>query len=190
MSSSEFEEIPELFYSFETKEPFQHCLVCNCFLLEDQTYVIEKAIKKYTDYSATDVIFDYAICMQCAINFRKEFSEESLNKIDAYFNHYIKDHLTLGHIDDRLNIDACLNKCLIKGTNQKELVEYQIYAHCKGRHLIKSLPPYLVSNEAIEEIIPLISYETQQLLDGFYNKYFSPDPSILHPIPKDRIVFF
>ena len=51
--------IPKIFYSEENQAPFKKCMSCKSNLLEEGTeYVIEKAIKQYEDYSATDTILE------------------------------------------------------------------------------------------------------------------------------------
>ncbi len=189
MSAYDFQEIPKVFYSYQTQKAFCNCLVCNCYLLDDATYVIEKAYKKHLGYTAQDVIFDYAICLACALKIRQEFSSDSLTKIDAYFS----EHLAMSpspRQKDPIDIDQCLAQCAIKKTSVTEMTNYQIYGHFYGNKLIKSISPYLISQSAIEEIIPLISNDTQDLLNDFYNRHLNPDPELFLPKqPSDHLVF-
>ena len=84
------DEIPKEFYSFETKAPFEFCIECNKYLLDEGTeYLIEKAIKNYEGYEAQDVIFDYAICMECAEDMRNQISKESWESMMRYFQENI-----------------------------------------------------------------------------------------------------
>ena len=189
MRASDFQEIPKIFYSYQTQKPFCDCLVCNCYLLDDQTYVIEKAYKKHPGYTAQDVIFDYAICLACALKMRQEFSTDSLAKINAYFSEHVITN-PLPHQKGPVDIDQCLAQCAVKKTPIREINNYQIYGHFHGNRLIKSLSPYLISQSAIEEIIPLISNETQDVLNDFYNRHLNPDPEMLLPKqPSDQLIF-
>jgi hypothetical protein len=189
MNASDFQEIPKIFYSYQTQKPFCNCLVCTCYLLDDETYVIEKAYKKHLGYTAQDVIFDYAICLACAIKVRQEFSTDSLAKIDAYFS----EHLVISphpRQKDPLDIDQCLAQCAVKKTSVTDMGNYQIYGHFRGNKLIKSISPYLISQSAIEEIIPLISNDTQDMLNDFYNHHLNPDPEMFVPKqPSDQLIF-
>ena len=189
MSASDFQEIPKVFYSYQTQKAFCNCLVCNCYLLDDETYVIEKAYKKHLGYTAQDVIFDYAICLACALKIRQEFSTDSLAKINAYFS----EHLVISSVPlqkNPIDIDRCLAQCAVKKTSVTEITNYQIYGHFHGNKLIKSISPYLISQSAIEEIIPLISNDTQDMLNDFYNRHLNPDPEMFVPKqPSDQLIF-
>mgnify|MGYP000507098918 CR=1 FL=1 len=89
-------KIPKEFYSFETNSPFERCIECDKFLLDDDTeYIIEKAVKNYKGYPAKDVVFDYAICMDCADRMRKQISKESWEKMMQYFQENMDVHTRL-----------------------------------------------------------------------------------------------
>ena len=71
-------DIPSVFRSTDTKKPFERCIQCNKYLLElDSEYLIEKAIKQYQGFEAKEVIFEYAVCMDCAEKMRQSLSAES-----------------------------------------------------------------------------------------------------------------
>ena len=179
--------IPKDFYSFETNAPFERCIECEKFLLDDETeYIIEKAVKNYEGYSAKDVVFDYAICMDCAERMRKEISKDSWEKMMQYFqeNMNVQNRLEMQENDPREN----LKKCMIKNTEVDHCREYQIYAHCKGGKLNMQNPPYMISGEVIEELLPLLSDKTIDEMNGFMNKHFSPDPSLMEPTPPRLIL--
>ncbi|MEQ9402307.1 MAG: hypothetical protein RIM99_01870 [Cyclobacteriaceae bacterium] len=176
-------DIPEEFYSFETRAPFEHCIECNKYLLEGDTeYLIEKAIKKYENFEARDTVFDYAICMDCAEGLRKEISQDSWQKIMGYFqeNINVEKRIEMMNADPEQN----LRSCMIKGTDAGNCTDYQIYAHCRGTKLNMENPPYLISGEVMEELLPLLSDKTTNEMNGFFNKHFSPDPSFFEPTPK------
>ena len=176
-------EIPSEFFSFETNAPFERCIECDKYLLDGETeYLIEKAVKNYENFTARDVIFDYAICMDCADGLRKEISKESWEQIMGYFEKNIDIQRRLEMMES--NPSDNLGKCMIKGTDASHCQEYQIYAHCKGSKLNMENPPYLISGEVMDEILPLLSEKTLGEMNGFFNKHFSPDPSFFEPTPK------
>ena len=180
-------DIPKEFYSFETQQPFERCIECNKYLLDDDTeYIIEKAIKSYEGYQAKDTVFDYALCMDCAERMRKEISRESWKEMMRYFQENMD-------LQQRLHLvgqgpEAGLKNCLIKKKDINDCNEYQIYAHCKGGKLNMENPPYMISGEVIEELLPLLSKETIGEMNGFMNKHFSPDPSLMEPVPPSLIL--
>ena len=176
-------DIPSDFYSFETVSLFERCIECEKYLLDGETeYLIEKAVKNYKNFDANDIVFDYAMCMDCAENLRKEISPESWQKMKGYFQENIDIEKHLEMING--NPDKNLQSCMIKGTNVSQCQEYRIYAYCKGTKLNMENPPYLISGEVMEEIIPLLSDKTVDEMNGFFNKHFSPDPSFFEPTPK------
>lgn len=175
--------IPSEFYSFETKAPFENCIECNRYLLdEDVEYLIEKAFKNYAGYDAKDVVFDYAICMPCAEKMRDDISKESMECMMNYF----KENLDVAKRLSRLDMDPTemFNSCLIKNKRVDDCREYQVFAHCVGKELNLKNPPYMISGEVMEELISLLSEKTIDEMNGFFKRHFSPDPSFFEPTPK------
>ena len=78
---------------------------------------------------------------------------------------------------------------MIKKMKVDDCREYQIYAHCKGQRLNMDNPPYMLSGEVMEELLPLLSNETIDEMNGFMNKHFAPDPSLMEPTPPRLILF-
>ena len=180
-------DIPKEFYSFETNQPFERCIECGKYLLHGDTeYIIEKAVKSYEGYSAKDTVFDYAICMDCAERMRNEISKESWEQMMRYFQENMD-------MQQRLEMqgkspEEGLKNCMIKKTNIINCREYQIYAHCRGGKLNMENPPYMISGEVMEELLPLLSEKTIDEMNGFMNKHFSPDPSLMEPTPPSLIL--
>ncbi|MEP5070845.1 MAG: hypothetical protein ABJQ96_09265, partial [Crocinitomicaceae bacterium] len=54
--------------------------------------------------------------------------------------------------------------------------------HCNGNKLNMENPPYMISGEVMDELLPLLSDKTVDEMNGFMNKHFSPDPSIMEPV--------
>ncbi len=179
--------IPKEFYSFETEQPFDRCIECEKYLLDEDTeYIIEKAVKSYEGYSAKDVVFDYALCMDCAERMRNDISQDSWKQMMKYF----QENMDLQHRIEQYgrSPEAGLQSCMIKKRSINDCNEYQIYAHCKGGKLNMENPPYMISGEVMEELLPLLSDKTIDEMNGFMNKHFSPDPSLMEPIPPSLIL--
>lgn len=182
--------IPEEFKNFSTGAHFSQCIECDKDLLQSgEEYFIEKAIKTYPGFKAKDIIFEYAICMTCTERFRKQISEESMQSIARYFAENVnlanRMQIMQNHPDEP---EKWMEKCLVKGTENQDLQEYQIYAHCKGDRLLTTQMPYMISGEALDEISNLLSNKTLDELDGFMTKNFGPPPELLEPIPGRRRV--
>ena len=147
--------------------------------------MIEKAVMNYPGYSAHDVIFDFAICMDCAMAFQKKMSKSSRAAIEKYMTEQVdfqkrSDALMKG---DKTIVD-CLNQCMISGERRENCEEYQMVAFCRGEKIHKSVPPYVISHHVLKELSELISDQTQDDMDGFYKKHFSPSPGLFEPDPK------
>ena len=176
-----YTDIPEEFLSYETGEPFKSCKVCDRDLTDPSThYIIEKAIRRYPGYEAYDVVFEYAICYDCAEGFRKELSVQSLNKIEQYFiNHVdVNQHASRLQSDEPYQPDQFTSNCLVKGLNKNEIEEYQIYGECRGNKLVYGNMPYMISGPAMDEIAQLLSNQTLDELDGFAGKHLGPSPEL------------
>lgn len=184
-------EIPKVFYSDATGMPFGHCIQCGAPLLKSGThYFIEKAIKNYPQLESTDTIIEYAICYPCYMEVRKSLSQQSQQRIEAYFLENVNLYERMKSVLDPGNRDpdAWLSQCIIKGIQRRTAPEYQIMCECTGDRMHLSLAPYMVSIQAMDEITDLLSAQTLDALNGFYNDHLGLPPE-LQPILKDQPYF-
>jgi hypothetical protein len=181
-------KIPPVFHCHTTQKPFEECLVCKKKLLKaDTQYVIEKAFRKYPEYTARDVVSEYAICLACNAEVQNTISAHSKMLISSYFNQRVnlmsrRQRLLQEH---GMDIAAWLNRCLVYETPLSELSEYQVYAHCNGGHLVFSAMPFMISGRAIGEIAGQLSAETKETLNDFTDRHFGLPPE-LKEIMKNR----
>ncbi|MBN1407298.1 MAG: hypothetical protein JW956_05895 [Calditrichaceae bacterium] len=172
-------KIPELFYSEASGKPFDTCIDCNKDLLRgNQEYVIEKAFKKYPDYNANDTIFEYAICIECAEQLFMSFSESSRKAIEEYFKQHVDIENQLKNLSkiDTFNLDDHLNKCMVKGVTIENLQEYQMVCYCRGNQISIFRPPYMISGEAADEVMQLLSNATIDVLNRFTDEFLGLPP--------------
>lgn len=182
--------IPPSFYSFDTKTKFERCIDCDKYLLDESTeYFIEKAIKNYDGFSATDVIFEYAICLSCAERMRDAMSKESFKNLQEFFMQNIdfNKRMRLMQLHPH-EPEKWMSECMITDKSKSDLREYQIYAHCKGENLVMSQMPYIVSGEALEAVSELLSDETLDELDDFSKRHFGPPPELAEDLPIRRVL--
>jgi hypothetical protein len=186
-------KIPKIFYSDASGQPFDKCIDCNRNLLKgNQEYVIEKAFKKYVDYEANDTIFEYAICIDCAEKLFLSFSESSRKAIEGYFEKHIdiEDHLLRLSGNESFNINDHLNKCLIKGLAIENLREYQIVCYCRGDQISLLRPPYMISGEAADEVMQLLSNATIDILNRFTDEFLGLPPEFKDLLKDKPIMVF
>ncbi len=174
-------EIPRLFFPFLESRPFETCLVCECDLLDnDVLYMIEKA------YKGTEVIFEYAMCLSCCEQQRKELSMESFEAIVCYFKD--KPLWLLRAITARTwasnNLDSWLNKCAVTGIERAMVENYQLYGLCQGRQLIVNMYPFLISESVMMELGEVLSKKTKDHLDDFVDEYLGMPPEF-RDLPND-----
>jgi hypothetical protein len=188
----EFEPIPAQFHSVATGKPFHACITCEGFLLQNGVpYLVEKAVRNYPDAKVQDVIFEYAMCMDCAQQLREELSMESRTRIDAYFQQHVNlvaRREALLALPNPFQLDHWLSHCLVTGASRETCTEYQMYAQCDGKDLLYTYMPYMISSQAMEEIQELISPHTRQVLDDFMDTHFGLPPE-LRALLQDRLVF-
>ncbi len=168
-------EIPKVFKTFISEEHFSNCISCDKYLLDETTeYVIEKAFKDgYVEV-------EYAMCMDCVEKMQHRMSEESLTRIHKYFEEnfdFLGKRYGLIQSQDT-SVDDYISKCIFNDKSIAELDEYQIMAHCKGKQLILSVFPYMISMDVIEEIQKLLSAKTKEELDDFTNEHFGLPPDL------------
>ncbi len=172
--------IPKILHSYSTGEQFTHCVDCEKFLLDDEvTYFIEKAIRQYRKegYMAKDVLFEYAICVQCAEQVRDKMSISSRNAMENYM---MKNRSTNVNKSSK---ELC---CIIKGESIENDEEYQMFTVCQGNHMVTT-QPVVIGADALEELSELISIETKEELDQLANDFFGPPPELEELLPSYRI---
>jgi hypothetical protein len=175
---SDLFSIPPVFYSFDTKSVFTHCLVCEGLLNDDCDYMIEKAFRQYNGYTAIDVIFECAICMDCAIALQAGLSESSKRSIHGFINGHFNSEKRIKKILAIEKPEELMESCLINEKSKKDCEYYQVFALCKGNHLNMQMPPYMICDEALEEMHGLLSEKSKEDLGGFFKKHFAPDPDL------------
>ncbi len=174
-----FEPIPKVFYSEESEAPIEHCTFCNKYLLEDGVqYLVEKAFKNYKDKDVRDVIFEYAICLECHGKLRETMSKKSLGAIERYFSGRIDLEARRKKFDEAEDyvLDNWLRQCILSGEEVKGLDEFQIIGQFDGRDMVYHHLPYAISGNMIEAITDILSAETKDELDDFMQDIIGPSP--------------
>lgn len=188
----EFTDIPSLFYSHNTEAPFTNCISCNRHLQEPNTqYLVEKAFRHYREFGTTDVIFEYAMCLDCAERMRRELSLSSLAKIQEYFDTHVdlQKRRELLMKSEPVNLDQWLENCLISGESKDTMDEYQVYGHFVGNRCVYSFMPYMIGGPAVDEITNLLSDKTLGEIDRFIDENFGLPPELKKPIKDHPIIF-
>lgn len=167
-------EIPKIFRSDLTGAPIDKCIYCECSLIEPaRDYLIEKAFKTYKGYGSYSTIFEYAICMPCAVEMQKKISTESRQRINAYFSRNMNMAQRRKELEElgEESVEKWLECCAVNGQHVEELGECQIYAQCHGNYMVFHDFPYMISGTALDEVIDLLSAQTLDDLDRFKDEF-------------------
>lgn len=165
--------IPRIFQPFLEDDPFERCIVCQRFLLENRvTYMIEKVFK------GTEVIVEYALCLECCQSMRSDMSEESLMRIQAYMEERVDllerhEHMIASSPE---GVDPWIAHCLLTDTPRQEADTYHIFGHCQGNRLLLSFYPFMVCNAAMKPLANLLSKKTRECLDDFTDQFLGMPP--------------
>ena len=171
--------IPKTLHCYSTGEPFTHCIDCNRYLLDDgQNYFIEKAIRQYNKegYKAKDVIFEYAMCMDCAEKIKAKMSRASRTAMENY--------MMQNHSMDALNTTDL--QCTVKGESIDKYPEYQVFSMCQGSTMLTQ-QPMAIGSDALEELSELISEETKDEWDRLMGDFFGTPPELQELLPNYRM---
>lgn len=173
--------IPEIFKNSDTKGPMTNCIQCDHDLtLGDRYYMIEKIFKRYPALDRTEVLFEYAICSQCYEKMKESMSTESMMNLSGY----MMEHTDFNAMQQRIeehpdDPEKWLTHCMIKGTDRATMNEYQMGACFKGDRLVTNfMPPFMIGEQAMEEMNELLSKETKDEMDGFMDEHFGIPPEL------------
>lgn len=177
-----FSEIPGIFYSDLSGKPFQHCFQCEKELIKSgENYIIEKAFMQNLTYEIKNTLFEYAMCIDCYKKVHNSFSSKSLDNMRQFFNQRVnfeKRNAELLKKGDSCDVNNWISNCLVNDSPINEVKEFQLACHCIGPNIIYDQLPYMISVEAMDEVIELISNETLGEMDDFKKKLTSPSPEL------------
>lgn len=183
-------DIPGIFHSDLTGKPIEKCVNCDKNMIEsNEPYIIEKAFRYYREFEVTNTIFEYIMCVPCAMEMHASMSEISRQKIQEHMKnidmHGRSFEMKKNHGND---FNAWIDECIVLKTPRQNLEEYQICAQCIGNKLIFDVLPYMMSHEASDEITSLLSAETLEEYNRFVDDNFGLPPEFKKAL-KDSPVF-
>jgi hypothetical protein len=171
------------FFNSETKAPFDSCMTCGRDLLDGTTdYFIERMMRRVPKWDLVETMFEYAMCMNCAMDMRQKMSKQSMENVENYFKSKVESNLSSTHEANDME------RCLLTNTNISDCSEFSYHAYCRGTEMHASMFPYAVSDLAMDEISDLLSAETVDELDDFKGKYFTGPPEIAELINPRRLI--
>lgn len=173
--------IPPTLHAEDTEAPFENCLVCERPLRDGTTeYVIEKGYRSFAAYDVQEVVFGYALCMQCHLTLSRSFSDASKRRCQAYLSERVdlRARMDLLLEEDLPEFSRWIQKCIVHDTPKENLQEYQILAHCHGDDVLLTHLPLLIGRPAIDALVQRLSNETLDELGGVRDEYFGLPPEL------------
>lgn len=179
-------KIPEKFHNSLKDQPFTHCKMCEKELIDSKEgYLIEKAFRRFPENNGEELIFEIAICMDCAMKMRAQLSRESIKNVNRYFQERTQERSAeMG----RFSEDELMNTCLLSGRPIEDTEEYQLYAHCRGGEISPMGGFYMLSGEVIEEIQDVLSPETKDELNRFSDDHLGTPPELQKLFSRGHLV--
>ena len=172
--------IPSIFHSDKSNQPFTECKVCQKDIIRSgEPYIIEKAYGQDLTKGRREVVFELAYCMDCVQQINESLSEESREKIQAYF----KENTDIDKRDQELKkyelfeTDIWLQNCIVKNKSIDEVDEFQIYALCIGNDILFHQAPYMVCGDAIDEVMELLSNKSLDILNDLMSDILDLPPN-------------
>lgn len=172
-----FEPIPRVFWSDLTGKPFERCIQCNRYLLEDGVgYFVEKAFQKYKGKKITSTVFEYAMCYGCRDELSEVFSTETKERIDAFLGPYFDRNKRLKELDVNATVEDRIRHCIVDKEEASEAGSYQIMAQCDGSDILLDLMPMMIRGEVMDRIVDLISDKSMDEFNRFMDQNFTGPP--------------
>ena len=167
-------DIPEDFYSYESKQPFENCIECGKNLIATQApYFVEKAFRKYPNFKAHDVVYEFAMCYTCANKMRQTLSKESLKAMQNFMEDNVSNQPT-----NDTGESAGLKECMITKQPIGEQEEYVIYGAFQGNQMMVAEFPYAIGMDAMNQLSDLLSNATLDIMDDFMGRHFTGPPEV------------
>ncbi len=178
LGNSAFVPIPKVFHSLELGGLFEKCLLCERNLLASSsgvspaTYFIERIFR------GSEPIIEYALCFECDDGVRSELSQDSMRRIDVFFQEHVDFERRFHDMQkrrDRDQVEAWLAECIVTKRKVQDCHERQILAICRGDQLALGTS-MMLSGQAVEMVMPLLSQTTRDWLDEFTSTNFGMPP--------------
>lgn len=190
---NDFINVPPIFYPEGKNEPFKYCQVCKKELLENnERYLIEKAYKQDLENKGRKLIFEFVYCLNCQEQIQSEFSPESKEKIDNYFNANTNlEKRYQGLTKNKLfDVDIWLHNCIVKNKPIDEVEEFQIYSLCEGGDMLFYHAPFMLCGEAMDDIMNLLSNKTLDIINGFWVDNIDLPPEMEDIFKTKKLILF
>tara|TARA_R110000850_G_scaffold85842_5_gene185123 strand:+ start:2816 stop:3355 length:540 start_codon:yes stop_codon:yes gene_type:complete len=162
------EPIPVILHSFYEDRPFVSCTRCGESLLH-----FEEGYRVSKNFSKSEVIVEYAMCLPCLNAMLDEASDESKQSLAEF---------QAKHYRDVSGFNDC-TLCEATFDDVKE-GEYGLVGACKGDQMVDSA---MICFNCMEAMSNIMSEETRRTWDRFREENFPGVPADFEPFPSRPI---
>ncbi|MEJ6581686.1 MAG: hypothetical protein QNL33_12835 [Akkermansiaceae bacterium] len=165
-------DIPHLFHSLEHDEPFRKCLSCDGIFNEIAApYTVTKVFR------GPECVFEYAMCLPCRRKIAMEFSEESRQRITAFFEKNVHLEERSERLGESEQPADWTNECATCRTPVSKLKNYSLACMGFGETMVFDPFPMMVCSDCEQKIQSKISKSTRDQWDKFILDHFEGPPA-------------
>ncbi|MBB80013.1 MAG: hypothetical protein CMN02_03260 [Roseibacillus sp.] len=175
------------FHSSETGAPFRDCISCGLPFdhAPETPYLVAKS------YRRGECIFEYAICEDCRTSMSREFSRDSRQALNLFFQERVNLSERSSLLSHQYVPAPWIQKCAACEKPRNEAESYSLGGMLLGSDMIYDPYPLCLCGNCEEEIQSLLSPGTKGIWDEFVDTHFDGPPSNLEDLPvKGRPVLF
>ena len=141
------EPIPAILQSLEADGPFVKCNFCERQLAAADnelatTFMVERVFR------GSEPIIEYAMCWNCRHGMSDGMSEESMQRVSAYFNEHVDLEARAMQLVDQYRHDSSethwFDHCVITKQPRSEFENYQVIGMCSGSGVLLGLSESLL----------------------------------------------
>jgi hypothetical protein len=168
-----------LFHSAETGLPFLDCIACGLRLADPELpYLVSKSFRR------GECIFEYAICDVCRTNMAREFSTESRQRLNEFFENRVKVHERSSFLAYGLTPEPWIERCAACNTPRSQAESYSIGGVLLGQEMLFDPYPLCLCGKCEEEIQERLSKKTRGIWDDFVDTHFDGPPAGAEHLPR------
>ena len=165
-------QVPSFFHSLEHDAPFSECISCQrSFLDIPEPYSITKA------FNGAECIFEYALCRSCHESLHEEFSEESKQSLQRFFDKRVDLSKRAEKFEGIDSHAPWLEKCVTCNSPVSECKEYSTACMAYGDELVFDPFPMMVCGNCNGILQSSLSQSTRDRRDRFIKDHFPGPPA-------------
>ena len=175
------EGIPSFFNNYDTGAPFQRCTFCDSKLEASDKYAVEKMINQNITLQSREIVYEYALCWECATSMGSEISDDSREAIQLLYNEHSENlirKLDYLHSTDKYTLESWMERCSLTNKEIRLCGEFSVSAIIEHGNLVYEQAPMIVSDEFMMKLQNVLSQETKEGFEGLRNKIMDGSPSV------------